>query len=290
MIDQARRIKMDLTLHKKLLVTLGLIYVLVDVGRAFAVPSYSFLNAPLDIVSGEIFTVDVVLDLDGYSSIGHEVSVSFSPGPLIAVEAVELGVPPFQLNLSPGVRSIDNTDGIVDQFEAASFSSIAPTTTFVVGQITFEAGYIGEAIIIGFFDSGAAVLDGAGQAIDGVVFDSVMVNVIPAPTATPTTSPVCQEPSTPCKRNRDCCSGLCVGKGLNKTCQSGSTSTPTALPTPTPTVLTTPTPTPTATPTATPNEMPSCQEPPASCRRHRDCCSGICAGKGSNKSCQPGGE
>jgi hypothetical protein len=144
----------DLTLRKKLVMALAFVYVLANVGSAFAVPSYSIANAPSDIVSGEVFTVDVVLDLDGISSIGHEVSVSFTPGLLIAGGAVELGVPPYQLNLSAGVRSIDNSAGIVDQFEAVSFDPISTATSFIVGQITFEAGDLGEATIIGFFDSG----------------------------------------------------------------------------------------------------------------------------------------
>jgi hypothetical protein len=272
--------------------TLAFVYVLVNVGSAFAVPSYSIANAPSDIVSGEVFTVDVVLDLDGISSVGQEVSVSFTSGLLIAGAVVELGVPPYQLNLGAGVRSIDNPAGIVDQFEAVSFDPISTATSFIVGQITFEAGDIGEATIIGFFDSGAAVLDDAGLIIGSVVFNSASVNVIPASTATPTPSPICHEPPAGCRRNRDCCSGLCAGKGPNKTCQSGSTPTPTALSTPTPIASPTPTPTalptPTATPTATPNETPICQEPPAACRRNRDCCSNLCAGKGSNKTCQPG--
>jgi hypothetical protein len=219
-----------LTLRKKLGTALTFVNVLAYAGSAFAVPSYSITNAPSEVNFGEMFTVDVTLNLgvDGVGnpieSVGHEVSVDFSPGLLVAVGAVELGVPPYQLNLSPGVRGIDNATGIVDQFEAAAFTPITfdemltecvgSPAACVLGQITFQAGDVGVATIIGFFSPGAAVLDATGQAIDGVVFNSVSVNVV-IPTPTPIATP------TP-----------------------PATSTPTATPTPTPTATPTPMPLP----------------------------------------------
>jgi len=160
-------------------VALAFVSVLANTTSAFAAPSYSIANAPAQVHSGAAFTVDVILDLDGHSSSGHEVSVSFTPGLLVAVDATESGAESYQLNLSPGVRGIDNAAGVVDQLEAAALTPTASETRFVVGQITFQAGDVGRATISGFFGPGAAVLDGAGQAIDGVVFHSASVNVIP---------------------------------------------------------------------------------------------------------------
>ncbi len=185
-----------------------------------AAPSYSIANAPSEVLSGEVFTVDIILDLNGNSSVGHEVSVSFTPGHLVATNAVEMGAPPYEFNLSPGVGGIDNAAGVVDQFEAASLSDppINPGGAFIVGQITFQAGAGGGATIIGIFGTGGAVLDGVDpfQPIEGVVFNGASIDVV-GPTPTPTVTPI---------------------------------PTPTATPTATPTV--TPIPTPTATPTATP--------------------------------------
>jgi hypothetical protein len=136
-----------------------------------------------------VFNVDVILDLGGNSSIGHQVSVKFTPGLLVANAAVELGAPPYEFNIDPGVHGIDNAAGVVESFEAAAFTAITPWTPFVVGQITFRAGDAGRATIIGFFGPGEAVIDGdEGQPIDDVVFNSVSVNVIPTPTPTPTPS------------------------------------------------------------------------------------------------------
>jgi hypothetical protein len=185
---------MKLKRRQKLVAALAFASVAAHAGGAFAVPSYSIANAPPDVHPGAVFTVDVLLDLDGNSSVGHEVSVSFTPGRLVATEAVELGVPPYELNLSAGVGGIDNAAGVVDQFEAAAFTAITPDAPFVVGQITFQAGDVGGATIIGFFGEGGAVLDGGdpAQPIDGVVFNSVSVNVIPAPTPTPSPENECQ--------------------------------------------------------------------------------------------------
>jgi hypothetical protein len=126
--------------------------------------------------------VDLILDLGDYSSYGHQVSVSFTPGLLVANAAVELGAPPYQFNTDPGVQGIDNAAGVVDGFEAAAYRGIHPETPFVVGQITFRAGDVGEATIIGFFGDGQAVLDGGARPIDDVVFNGVSVNVIATPT------------------------------------------------------------------------------------------------------------
>ena len=182
---------MNLTPRQKLVAALAFVAEVVCAGSAFAAPSYSIANAPSNVNPGGVFIVDVVLDLDGSTSIGHEVSVNFTPGVLIATGAVELGVPPYQLNLTPGVREIDNSAGVVDQFEAATFAAITPATPFIVGQITFQAGEVGAATLIGFFGPGAAVLDASGQPVGGVAFSSVSVNVIAAatPTATPTATP-----------------------------------------------------------------------------------------------------
>ena len=91
---------------------------------ASAEPSYSITNVPAEVELGTSFTVYVLLDLDGYSSVGHEMSVSFSPGVLFVEEAVELGVPPYQMNIWPGVRDVDNAVGFVEQIEAATFVPI----------------------------------------------------------------------------------------------------------------------------------------------------------------------
>jgi hypothetical protein len=176
-----------LTLQKKRVAALAFVSVVAYAGSTSAAPSYSIANVPSDIHPGAVFTVDVILDLDGHSSSGHEVSVRFTPGLLVAAEAAESGVPKYQLNLSPGVRGIDNAAGVVDQLEAAALTPTTPETRFVVGQITFQAGDVGRATIIGFFGAGAALLDDSGQAIDGVVFNGASVNVIPAPTPTPLT-------------------------------------------------------------------------------------------------------
>jgi hypothetical protein len=180
----------DLKLRQKLVAALAFGSAVAHAGGAFAQPSYSIGNAPSEVESGAEFTVDVILDLDVNSSKGHEVSVNFTPGHLVVTEAVELGVPPYQFNLSDGVSGIDNTAGVVDQFEAGTLSApIPPQAPFVVGQITFQAGDVGEATIIGFFGPGEALLDGVkSQPIDDVVFNSVSINVIPTPTPTPTPS------------------------------------------------------------------------------------------------------
>jgi hypothetical protein len=201
------------------------------------------VNAPSDVQAGAEFTVDIMLNLGGYSSAGHEVSVSFTPDLLVATNAVELGAPPYAENLTPGVRGIDNVTGVVDQFEAASLGAPIPPQAFVVGQITFQAGDVGGATIIGFFGIGGAVLDGSNPAlgIDGVVFNSVSVNVIAAPTATPTAEPTATPTAAP-----------------TVTPPAEPTATPTVEPTATPTVEPTATPTvePTATPTAEPTATP----------------------------------
>jgi hypothetical protein len=181
--------KVDLKLRPKLVAALAFASAVAHAGSAFAVPSYSIANAPSDVQSGAVFSVDVLLDLDGNSSAGHEVSVSFTPGLLVATDAVELGAPPYEFNISPGVRGIDNAAGVVDQFEAAAFTAITPGAAFVVGQIAFQAGDVGEATIIGFFGDGQGLLDGNSQPIDGVVFNGASVNVIPEPTPTATPTP-----------------------------------------------------------------------------------------------------
>jgi hypothetical protein len=167
------------------------------------VASYSIANAPSVVQAGAVFTVDLILNLGGNSSIGHEVSVMFTPGLLVAVAAVELGAPPYEFNIDSGVHGIDNAAGVVESFEAAAFTAIAPGAPFVVGQITFQAGDVGGATILGFFGTGQAVLDGGNpaQPIDGVVFNIVSVNVIatPAPTPTPTAS----EKTTVCHKGKN---------------------------------------------------------------------------------------
>ena len=139
----------------------------------------------------QVFTVDVVLDLDWKLVDGSPDVGEFHAGrPGCQRSAVELGVPSYQLNLSTGCgQGIDNAAGVVNQFEAAAFTAITAAAPFVVGQITFQAGAIGGATINGFFGPGAGMLDGDGQPIDGVVFNSASVNVIPAATPTPTATP-----------------------------------------------------------------------------------------------------
>jgi hypothetical protein len=175
------------------------------------VPSYSIANAPSDVQAGAEFTVDLILDLGSYSSIGHEVSVSFTPGVLVATDAIELGAPPYQFHLTPGVRNIDNAAGVVEQFEAVTLGDpIPPQAPFVVGRITFRAGDVGGATIIGFFHLGGALLDGGNpaQPIEGVVFNGAIVNVIAAPTATPTATPT----ASPTPGAFDC---LCEVQNIN---------------------------------------------------------------------------
>jgi hypothetical protein len=116
----------DLKLRQKLVAVFAFASVVASSGGAFAVPSYSIANAPSDVHPGDVFTVDVILNLDGNSSTGHEVSVDFIPGILVANAAAEWGVPPYAVNISSGVRGIDNAAGVVDQFEAAAFTAITP--------------------------------------------------------------------------------------------------------------------------------------------------------------------
>ncbi len=150
-------------------------------GAALAQPAYSIANAPTKVHPGEVFSVDLVLDLAGHASTGHEVSVRFTPGLLAAENAAESGAPPYKLKLSPGVRGIDNAAGVVEQFEAASFQAVSPDAPFAVGTITFRAGEVGRAEISGFFGSGAGLLDADGQAIAGVAFNGARIQVVPAP-------------------------------------------------------------------------------------------------------------
>ena len=72
------------------------------------------------------YVVDVILEIDGNSSIRHRVSLNFTPDLVIADEAVELGVPAYELNLSTGVRGIDIAAGVVGQFEAAALKTPRP--------------------------------------------------------------------------------------------------------------------------------------------------------------------
>jgi len=182
---------MRLKLQWKWALVLGFASAFSYAGSGLAVSSYSIVNAPSEVQSGDFFTVDLVLDLDGNASTGQEVSLSFTPGALVVDEALELGVPPYGLNISAGVRGVDDTNGVIDQFQAASFTPVTPGAPFVVGQVTFQAGGVGEATITNFFGAGAALLDGDGKAIEGVVFNGASVNVIPAatPTPTPTATP-----------------------------------------------------------------------------------------------------
>lgn len=178
---------MDLTLRQKLVAALAIISVVTFAesglaqkgGKTPKKPIYSIVNAPSQVEVGEEFTVDVVLNLNTNSSIAQEVSVGFTPGLLNATGAIEWGVPPYEQNLSSGVRDIDdNGAGVVGEFEAVAFTSITPETPFVVGQITFQAAAVGVATIVAFFDFGSAVLDGEGVAITGVVFNEVSTAVI----------------------------------------------------------------------------------------------------------------
>ncbi len=209
-------------------------------------PAYSIANAPAQVNAGELFSVDVVLDLGGNASTGHEVSVSFSPDLLIAETATESGAPPYEFNLSPGVRGIDNATGIVDQFEAGALTPIDPAAPFVVGQIEFRAGDVGEVTISPFFGLGAAVLDDLGGPIEGVLFNGANVEVVAAPTATPTAAPT----ATPTPE-----STATPTAAPSATPTAAPTATPTAAPTATPTAA--PTATPTSEPTATPSPTPS---------------------------------
>lgn len=215
---------MDTRLPIRWLAILVLAHALAHAHGALAQPSYSIANAPAEVPSGTLFGVDVVLDLDGNASTGHEVSVAFSPGLLSVESASELGVPPYEVNLSSGVRGIDDAAGIVDQIEAAALAPIGPVPPFVVGRIEFRAGEIGEATIVPFFGAGAGVLDGSGRAIDGVLFYGASVRVIEAATPTPTATP---------------------GSSATPTPSATSTATPTATATATPTASPTPTPSPT---------------------------------------------
>jgi len=167
-------------LRMKRIGTLSFALFVAHAGASLAAPAYSIANAPAKVHPGDVFTVDLLLDLDGNASTGHEVSVQFAPGLLVAEDAVEAGVPPYQLKLSPGVRAIDNEAGVVEQFEAAAFESIAPSAPFLVGRITFRAGQVGRAEINAFFGSGAALLGADGQPIAGVVFNGAKVRVVPA--------------------------------------------------------------------------------------------------------------
>ena len=160
---------MGLELRHKLVAALVFGSAVAQQGSALAAPSYSIANAPSEVHPGAVFTVDLILDLDGNSSVGHEVSVRFTPGLLVATEAAESGAPPYQVNLTPGVGGIDNDKGAVNQFEAATLlDPIPPQAPFVVGRITFRACDVGETAIIGFFGTGGALLDGGNQQRAGI--------------------------------------------------------------------------------------------------------------------------
>jgi len=154
-------------------------------GVSVAEPSYAIANAPSKVHVGQVFSVDLVLDLDGNASTGHEVSVEFTPGVLVAEAAIESGAPPYRLELSPGVRGIDNAAGVVEQFEAAAITAIAPDAPFRVGRITFRAGQVGRAAITGFFAPGAGLLDADGEPIEVVEFKAASIQVVPAPKRKP---------------------------------------------------------------------------------------------------------
>lgn len=142
-------------------------------------PTYSLLNVPPTVKDGTTFTTFLVLDLDGSPSPGHEVSVRFTPGVLTVVAAVERGAPPFEMNLSPGVRDVDNSNGVVDQFEGASLGeAVDGNEPIVVGEITFHARSMGKATIEPFFGPGAGVLDDAGYPMKDVRFTSSDVKVM----------------------------------------------------------------------------------------------------------------
>lgn len=137
---------------------------------------YIEVVAPRQVYSGDAITVDIVLNLNGYSSFGHEFSIQFTPDVLAVESAIELGAPPHELNLSPGVASVNNVVGIIEQFEAASLNWEVDGE-FLVGQVTFLAGEPGKATISVFFHRGAAVLDNQYGVIDEVVFIDARVNV-----------------------------------------------------------------------------------------------------------------
>jgi len=156
-------------------------------GPAFAVPTYSIEGAPETVVEGETFIVALVLHLGENESAGHEASVAFSTPQLKAIAVLELGAPPYQLNLSPEVRSISNSvGGLVDQFEAASldWEWPSPGGSFVVGEIEFKAGAAGTAYIVPFFHFGGAVLDNSiptAFAYPHVEFEDAVVEVLAKP-------------------------------------------------------------------------------------------------------------
>jgi len=162
-----------------LLIALTLI---LQAGSASAQPSFSIVGVPNTVRVAETFTVDLVLDLGGYSSAGHQVSLSFTPGVLSVISVTELGSPPHEFNITPGVRLIDNVEGFVEPFEAASLGDgVNPVAPFAIGRITFRAEAAGRATVFAFFGPGGAVLDAGHPAlpIDGVAFYFEDVRVKP---------------------------------------------------------------------------------------------------------------
>lgn len=146
-------------------------------------PTYRITGLPKAVRVGDEFTVDLVLDLDGEKSCGQEVSLKFTPNLLEVTEALELGVGAdlHEMNLTEGVREIDNLTGLVVQFECASlFREVAPTEPFAVGRITFRALEKGFATILPLFGPGAGLLDGDGKPISVVSFERVELHVRPA--------------------------------------------------------------------------------------------------------------
>ena len=142
-------------------------------------PVVSIENVPETVRVGDTFTVNVVLDLRDFGSAGHELSVVFTSGLLSVIDTEELGAPPHEFNLSPGVRSVSNEFGLVSQFEAGSFGAVATGERFVIGRITFLAIDDGKAGISPLFNTGGAVLDDQdlARSIPGVIFESVHLQV-----------------------------------------------------------------------------------------------------------------
>lgn len=133
--------------------------------------SYYLAAVPEQVSVGDEFTTYVLLDFEGTDPyIAHSVSVQYDYKKLEVVSSKELGVPPFELNLSPGVVSPRTTVGLIGECEAVSFGLAYSVEPFLVCSIRFRAvapGNAGLAPVFGYRDG---LLNPYIQLVDGVGF------------------------------------------------------------------------------------------------------------------------
>jgi hypothetical protein len=207
---------------------------------------------------GEIFVLPIQIEAGDQPVDGAEAHVDFDPAVLRVVDAG--GSPTDEItgvaaHLDTELQNrVDNAAGTI-AYSAGALSGEAPSGTFDLAQVRFQALQKSRAADLTFVSSGARRSDVAfggasvlGELVDGAVtvtkhqhiyLPLVMrtVREEPEPTATPL-------PTTP----------------PTATPLPAATSTPTPLPT------SSPTPPPTATSTATPLPTPTATATPAPCR------------------------